>query len=114
MDLRGFAVGEAVDFACVNDGSGFYLKSISSDNANWPEDEMPEFALTGILKSIRTDGVGIQVPGHPSYVNCAMPAGTDLSGFAIGDTVELHCHFHDARWNLATMTSDHAELTLEP
>ena len=114
MDVRGVTVGDAVDFACVNEGSGFYVKAISSDSANWPEDGMPEFTLTGILKSMRSDGVGVQVPGYPAYVNCAMPTGTALSGFAIGDMVELHCHFHDGAWRLATLTSEHAQLTLEP
>ena len=114
MDLRGFTVGDAVDFACENEGTGFDVKSISSDSANWPEDGQPEFTLDGVLKSIRTDGVGIQVAGYPAIVNCAMPQGTNLSGFTIGDTVELHCHFHDGRWNLATLSSDHAQLTLEP
>jgi len=42
-----------------------------------------------------------------------MPAGTDLSGFASGDTVELQCNYHDGRWNLASLTSDSAQLTLE-
>jgi hypothetical protein len=113
MDLRGFTVGDAVDFACVNEGSGFYVKAISSDSANWPEEGTPAFTLQGVLKSMRVDGVGVQGPGYAAYVNCAMPSGTDLSGFAIGDTVELRCHFHDGRWNLASLTSDHAQLTLE-
>ena len=114
MDLRGFAVGDAVAFACLNEGAGFYVKAISSDNASWPADGMPDFTLIGSLRSMRTDGVGIQVAGYPSLVNCAMPAGTDLSGFALGDTVEMHCHFHDGTWNLAHLRSSSAELTLEP
>jgi len=113
MDLRGFAAGEAVELACVNTGSGFYVQSISSDSASWPEDDTPTFSLEGVLKSIRGDGVGVQVAGHASFVNCAMPAGTDLSGFASGDTVELQCNYHDGRWNLASLTSDSAQLTLE-
>jgi hypothetical protein len=113
MDLRGFGVGDAVELACVNTGSGFYVKSISSDSASWPEDGTPSFTLDGILKSIRSDGVGVQVAGHPSVVNCAMPAGTDLSGFALGDTVEIQCNYHDGRFNLASLSSDSAQLTLE-
>ena len=114
MDLRGFTLGDAVDFACENEGAGFTVESISSDSASWPEDGRPEFTLTGVLKSMRVDGVAVQVVGYPSLVNCAVPSGTNLSGFAIDDTVELHCHFHDGRWNLASLSSDHAQLTLEP
>jgi hypothetical protein len=113
MDLRGFAVGDAVDFACVNTGSGFFVKSISSDDSNWPEDGMPQFTVDGTLQSMRIDGVGVQVAGHPTLVNCAMPSGTNLSGFALGDTVEMQCNFHDGRWNLASLSSDTAQLTLE-
>ena len=114
MDLRGFAVGDAVDFSCENSGAGFVVKSISTGDASWSDDGQPEFTLDGILKSIRADGVGVQVEGHPTLVNCGMPAGTNTSGFALGDTVTLHCHFHDGRWNLAQLSSATAELTLEP
>jgi hypothetical protein len=113
MDLRGFAAGDAVELACVNRGSGFYVKSISSGSASWPEDGTPTFTVDGILKSIRSDGVGVQVAGHASLVNCAMPAGTNLSGFALGDTVEMQCSYHDGKFNLASLSSDSAQLTLE-
>ena len=113
MDLRGFAVGDSVELDCDNAGSGFVVSSISSPHASWSEDEMPEFTLDGILRSIGTDSVGVEVERHPQLVRCTMPLGTNLSGFAIGDTVELHCHFHDGKWNLATLDSDSANLTLE-
>jgi hypothetical protein len=114
MDLRGFTVGDAVELKCQDDGAGYYVRGLYSDDAQWPYDGgTPWFDLEGTLKSIRTDGVGIQVAGHSSYVNCAMPAGTDLSGFALGDTVEMRCNFHDGAWRLAKLQSEHATLTLE-
>jgi hypothetical protein len=113
MDLRGFAVGDAVEISCENTGSGFTVTSISSDSASWPQDDMPTFTVDGVLKSMRSDGVGVQVAGHPSLVNCAMPAGTSLAGFALGDTVEMQCNFHDGKFNLASLSSDSAQLTLE-
>jgi hypothetical protein len=114
MDLRGFAVGDSVELKCQDDGAGYYVRGLYSDDAAWPYDgEMPWFSLEGILKSIRTDGVGVQVPDHAALVNCSVPAGTDLSGFAIGDTVELHCHFHDGAWRVAKLQSQNATLTLE-
>jgi hypothetical protein len=114
MDLRGFAVGDAVELKCQDDGSGYYVEGLYSDGAAWPYDgAMPWLGVEGILKSIRGDGVGLQVAGHSALVNCAMPAGTDLSGFAVGDTVEMHCHYHDGAWTLAKLQSEHATLTLE-
>ena len=117
-DLRGFAVGDAVEVQCeYSKALGKYvLTGLSSDNAtlSYGDTGLAEwFDLTGVLQSIRSDGVGIQVDGHPAPVNCAMPAGTDLSGFALGDTVELQCNFHDGKFNLASLSSDSAELTLE-
>jgi hypothetical protein len=114
MDLRGFAVGEGVELKCTDDGAGYYVKGLYSDSAAWPHgDDMPWLDLEGTLKSMRSDGVGVQVPGHTSYVDCAMPAGTDLSGFAIGDIVEMRCNYHDGAWRLAKLRSEHATLTLE-
>lgn len=113
VDLRGFAVGDEVEITCEHKGSGFNLTSISSDSASWSRDDMPTFTLDGVLESMRSDGVGVQVAGHPSLVNCAMPAGTSLAGFALGDTVEMQCNFHDGKFNLASLSSDTAQLTLE-
>jgi hypothetical protein len=114
MDLRGFAVGDAIELKCEDDGAGYYVKGLYSDSAAWPYDGgMPWLAAEGILKSIRADAVGVQVAGHSALVDCAMPAGTVLSGFGIGDTVEMHCHFHDGAWRLAKLQSEHATLTLE-
>jgi hypothetical protein len=114
MDLRGFAPGDAVELTCENTGSGFVVRSLASDSASWPADGTPEFTVEGVLSSIRSDGVGAQVAGHSSPVNCGMPAGTNLSGFALGDTVTLRCQYHDGRWNLAELSSATADLTLEP
>jgi hypothetical protein len=36
-----------------------------------------------------------------------------MSGFVLGDRADMHCSFHDGRWNLASLNGDHAELTLE-
>jgi hypothetical protein len=115
MDLRGFAVGDAVEMQCHNDGSGFYIASISSANAVWPDGDGDQawFTVDGILQSIGTDSVGVQVNRHPELVRCTFPVGTDLSGFAVGDVVEMHCHFHDGRFNLATLQSEHSFLKLE-
>jgi hypothetical protein len=117
-DLGGFAIGDAVEVQCeYSKALGKYvLTGLSSDNAtlSYGDTGLAEwFDLTGVLQSIRSDGVGIQVDGHQTPVNCAMPAGTDLSGFALGDTVELQCNFHDGKFNLASLSSDSAELTLE-
>ena len=92
------------------------LTGLTSANASleYGEGRLAEwFDLTGVLGSKRSDGVGIQVDGHPEPVNCAMPPGTELSGFALGDTVEMQCTFSDGRFNLSSLSSDSAQLSLE-
>ena len=98
----------------------FMLASLTSDSddgsdpsAGDPPPPTADLTVEGVLQSIRMDGVGVQVFGHTDLVNCAMPAGTNMSGFVLGDRVYMHCSFHDGRWNLASLSGDHAELTLE-
>jgi len=116
-DLRGFAAGDLVEIQCDYDKTlGHYLlTSLTSDSASleYGDDGLTEWLdLDGVLTSIRGDGVGIQADGHPAPVNCGMPAGTDLSGFALGDNVEMECNFSDGRWQLASLSSDSAQLNL--
>jgi hypothetical protein len=116
-DLRGFAVGDLVEIQCEYSKTlGHYvLTALVSDNASleYGDDGLTGwFDLSGVLASTRSDGLGIKVEGHSAFVNCAMPAGTDLSGFALGDTVEMECNYSDGRWSLMSLTSDSAQLTL--
>ena len=113
MDLSGFAVGDAVEMHCHYVDGRFYLAALKSQNAVIPEDGMPQFTLQGVLSAIGVDSVAVQVTDHPEPVRCAFPAGTSLAGFAVGDLVEMHCHFHDGRYNLAYLKSAHAYLKLE-
>jgi hypothetical protein len=116
-DLRGFAVGDSVEIQCdLDQKTGHHvLTELTSDNASlqYGEDGLSEwFDLQGVLQSIRSDGIGITIDGHTTPVNCAMPVGTDLSGFAVGDSVEMQCTSSGGRFNLSSLSSDSAELTL--
>src|SRR5205085_7409646 len=91
-DLRGFAVGDLVEIQCEYSKTlGHYvLIALTSDSASltYGDGGLTEWLdLSGVLASTRSDGVGIKVDGHPTMVNCGMPAGTDLSGSALGDAV---------------------------
>jgi hypothetical protein len=117
QDLRGFAVGDLVEIQCdYSKTLGHYvLTGLTSDTASleYGDNGLTEwFDLSGVLASMRSDGVGITVDGRSTLVNCAMPAGTDLSGFALGDAVEMQCNYSDGRWKLASLSSDSAQVTL--
>jgi hypothetical protein len=134
VDVSDFTEGDAVEMTCQFVDGDFVLVSLtnSADDGSDPGtdgdpgsgdpgtgDPAPppppaDLAVEGVLQSIRADGVGVQVFGHTDLVNCAMPAGTNMSGFVLGDRVDMDCHFHDGRWNLASLSGDHAQLTLEP
>ena len=106
----------SLNATAVRDNGHYVLNGLTSANASleYGDDGLTGwFDLAGVLQSIRSDGVGIQVDGHAAPVNCAMPAGTDLSGFALGDTVEMQCTFSDGRFMLSSLSSDSAQLTLE-
>jgi hypothetical protein len=115
-DLRAFAIGDDVEMTCdVNDDGHGMLTGLSSDSASLTYDghTLSEwFDLTGVLASIRSDGVGIKVDGHAEQVNCAMPAGTDLSGFALGGAVEMQCDYDAGRFELSELSSDTTDVTL--
>jgi hypothetical protein len=55
----------------------------------------------------------VTVERHPEPVRCAVPAGADLSPFAVGNLVEMHCHFHDGHFVLAALKSSTASIVLE-
>jgi hypothetical protein len=112
-DLEGFAVGDSVSLYCRNSGDGFKLLGLKSEHAAvTPEGEWLSF--TGTISSLSSSEIGLTVEHHSSPLTCAVPPGVDLSAFATGDTAEMHCHFHDGQFVLASLKTEHASIVLEP
>lgn len=114
MNLEGFAVGDAVRFSCINLGEGFKVKELVSDRAAVLEDGAAWFDLRGTISSLSSSEVALTVEHHDAPVTCAVPEGTDLSAFAVGEPAELKCRFVGGQFVLASLQTEHASIVLEP
>src|SRR5437764_5843974 len=124
--------------ATVESGGAFTLVSIDNEDAGdastggdgGGDIGNQLFTVGGVLRSLSSTSVGVEVDGHPEPVRCAVPASVNLTGFAVGqavamsckyadggfalgDSVEMECNYSDGRWNLSSLSSDSAQLTLE-
>jgi hypothetical protein len=108
-DMLGFAVGELVQLACVKDGDRWVVAGLRSDHAVLiPSEGKAWFGVAGTILFVDSARISVQVEHHPSPVTCAVPAGADLSGFAVGDKVQMACVFVNGGFKLHELKSDHA------
>jgi len=61
----------------------------------------------GVLASLDGGQVAVSVEGKDDPVTCDAPAGMDLVGFDVGDTVKMYCVKNVVRM----LVSDHASIT---
>jgi hypothetical protein len=54
--------------------------------------------------------VSVEVDGREEPVTCAVPAGIDLLGFAVGDDVKMYCIKKDGVFVLKALISEHASI----
>ncbi len=92
QNLLGFAPGEFVSMHCHQYNEMWKLASLKSDHAFIAEDGKAEFTLRGLISELSETGVAIDAERHTAPVRCERLAGQDLTGFALGDTVDMHCH----------------------
>lgn len=96
LQLPQLQPGDEIEAIVNVDAAGaFTLVSVQSDDENDDDDEgidedHGEIEVTGVITQL--GGGTIQVQSHgASPVTCAIPAGTDLSGFKMTDRVEMRC-----------------------
>jgi hypothetical protein len=114
VNLSGFAFGEVVELHCHYIDGRWVLASLKSSHAEIAEEGQTWFTVEGVLAEVRSALVAVTVEHHPEPVRCGVAPGADLSAFAVGQVVELHCHFHDGAFWLATLKSSSASIELEP
>jgi len=113
MDLRGFAVGDAVKMYCLENGDGQYVvKTLVSDHASISA-EGSWFVLEGTIAELSAEQISLDVEGRDAPVSCGIVPGADLSGFAVDDQVTMKCKLLDGGFKLKLLESDtaHYELT---
>lgn len=73
------------------------------------DDEDGELEVEGLVTELSETSVAVQAAGAASPVACAVPAGTPLGGFAVGDSVEMDCRLLDGE-----LVLEEIELSDEP
>ena len=88
FDLSGFEVGQRVYMSCKYGNGHFVLLQLKKKGDSPPADY---FSVEGTISELAPDHVSVAVAGHDEPVTCAVPEGTDLLGFAVGDGVKMYC-----------------------
>jgi hypothetical protein len=107
LDLSGFAAGQKVYMSCKYKDGHFVLLLLKK------KDEAPAgdyFSVEGAVSALDSSHVSVEVDGHEP-VTCAVPAGTDLLGFAVGDSVKMYCWKKDGGFVLKALISDQASIS---
>ncbi len=106
FDLTGFAAGQRVYMSCEYTDGYFVLHELKKKDAEHSGDY---FSVEGALSALDSSHVSVTVAGHEP-VTCAVPTGTDLLGFAVGDNVKMYCWKKDGGFVLKALISDHASI----
>jgi hypothetical protein len=103
--------GDEIEAIVTVDAAGaFTLVSVQSDDQNDGDHEgigedHGQVEVTGVITQL--GGGTIQVQSHDaSPVTCAVPAGTDLSGFKVTDRVEMRCAMVGSTLTLTRLKQD--------
>jgi len=107
--VTGFAVGQWVSMTCKYGDGRLALVSLKHKDAPPPTTDV--LTAVGTIDSLDGGQVAVDVDGKPDPVNCAVPAGTNLLGFAAGDTVKMNCVKSDGVFVVKALVSDHASIT---
>ena len=109
--VTGFAVGQWVSMTCAYGDGRLVLVSLTHKEAP----PAPSDALTavGTIGSLDGGQVAVDVDGKNDPVTCAVPAGMNLLGFDVGDTVKLYCVKANGVFLVTTLVSDHASISAQ-
>jgi hypothetical protein len=108
FQLPAFNPGDEIELEVSVDTTGaFTLVSVQGDdeNDNNDEDHHGKVEVKGEITALETGSITV-TPNHGSPVTCMVPAGTNLSGFAIHDRVEMKCALVGTQLTLSRLKSD--------
>jgi hypothetical protein len=107
FDPAGFAAGQSVYMSCKYHDGRFVLLSLRKKDGTPTGDY---FSVEGMLSELDSSHVSVEVDGQEQPVTCAVPAGIDLLGFAVGEDVKMYCWKKDGGFVLKALLSDHASI----
>jgi hypothetical protein len=108
LDIEGFAVGDATKIHCHYVEGEWMLAKLKSDHAYVEEDGSSELTVYGTLNQLSAETVAVARDGGGSLVSCRVPAGANLSAFAVGNHVKMRCRMKEGQWMLSLLMSEHA------
>jgi hypothetical protein len=111
FQLSYFTVGERVTMTCRVDGAANTLLGMESERYSVGADGSVELYLHGSVSATSATSVSVTATDSTT-VSCAVPAGTDLSKFAVGTNVKMHCHRIAGEFRLEYLKSEHAVLEI--
>jgi hypothetical protein len=104
LQLPPLTPGDEIELVVTVDASGaFTLVSVQTDNedGDGSHEDHGRVEVTGTITDL---GATITVqPREGSAVQCAVPDGFDLSGFAVNDHVEMRCALVDGALSLSRL-----------
>ncbi len=106
--------GDEIELVVSVDTAGtFTLVSVQGDDENDDDHEGIDeddgtVEVNGAITALAADSITV-TSNHASPVTCAVPAGTDLSGFAVNDKVEMKCALVDGKLTLTRLKSEDDE-----
>jgi hypothetical protein len=107
FQLSYFTVGQRVTISCRADGDARTLLRVESERYLVGADGSVEVTIQGVLSAKSETTVSVTA-SDGAVVSCSVPAGTNLSAFAVGTTVKMHCHKLGDELRLEYLKSEHA------
>jgi hypothetical protein len=94
----------------VDTAGAFTLVSVQGDDENDhnDEDHHGRVEVKGEITTLETGSITV-TPNHGSPVTCMVPTGTDLSGFAAHDKVEMKCVLVGTQLTLSRLKTEDDE-----
>jgi hypothetical protein len=113
-DLRGFFAGEKVYMRCRSGGGLPELTKLMSPWATWRIDgDAVEAELTVKGQLMALDAATVTVRKLDRNVACGH-ANANLSAFAPGQQVEMHCRLRNGQFRIEYLKNEHTKVVLGP
>jgi hypothetical protein len=109
MVLPEFEAGDQIRVV-VTVSAGGKFSYVKGQGEGRSEPPAAEGYAYGPLVELSSFSVGVKRE-NGEVLHCGVPAGLNLSVFAVGDKVKLYCALHEGRLALKKMASEHATVT---
>lgn len=113
--LPALTPGEEVELAVsVDAGGAFTLAHVQADDEDENEgvdvdEDDGALEVEGAVSALSAGSITVQPGENAAPVTCAIPSGVSLTGFAVGDRVEMECTLAGGGFSLTKLKREHAD-----